>query len=123
MQIDKFDLWKFTNQSNCWDFVRQYLLERSSIPPEDMPKLGILHTDHEAKTAEKEVISCSFVQIDKPCDLAIACSHAGNLLTHVGVCEGDFIRHATYRGAIREPISRFESKGKTTYYLHGSLCK
>jgi len=123
MQLDRFDLWKFTNENNCWEFVRQFLLENTSIHSEHIPKLGILHTDHEAKTEGEKIVSALFIKIDKPQEFAIACSHSGNLLTHVGVCHNGVIRHATYKGALREPIHRFSSKGKTTYYIHRSLCE
>lgn len=120
---DRFDCWRFSDSNNCWEFVRQYLIEKAKIPSEDVPKLGVCINDHRAKTSSYAEISKTFTQIPEPKDFAIACDFRGKLLVHVGIVEGCTIRHATQKGSHRDKISKFESMsaGQTRYYLHRSL--
>jgi hypothetical protein len=115
--FDRFDVWTFSDNHNCWDFVREYLIEKAGVPPEDVPKFGILPTDKRSMTKAYRGVKCKFVECGAQQN-AIACQYHGGLLQHVGVVDGDFVRHTgKTKGTTKQKISDFE-KDKTVYYKY-----
>ena len=118
--IDRFDTWRYSENSNCWDYVAEYLRERKGI---DLERFGIAPSDKRAMTKASAKFLPHFTE-GYPVDGAIACQYSGNVLLHVGVVEGDTVRHTGKEcGTMREKIRDFERRAITTkYMIHKSLC-
>lgn len=120
--FDKFDLWKWEADHNCWDYVREYLIERIGVPHDDVPKYGIAPHDKRAMTKASQKVTPKFIDCE-PKNGAIACHYHGKCILHVGVVEDGFVRHCSKEwGTIKESIKRFENRAsKTVYKIHASL--
>lgn len=119
--FNRFDIWKYSNNSNCWDYVREYLLEHTNIPERDIPKYGILPSNKRAMTKAANVVSESFIECN-PKQYAIACHYQGNTILHVGIVDGEYVRHTSYNGTMKSKIKDFEKMAsKTVYKIHHSL--
>jgi len=117
--FDKFDLWKYSDNSNCWDFVRAWLIEKAGVPPEAVPKYGILPSDKKAMTQAYKDVRGQFEECG-PEQNAVACQYSGKLLIHVGVVDNGYIRHTgETKGTTKEKIQDFE-KIKTVYFKYAS---
>jgi hypothetical protein len=112
--LDRFDYWKYSDNSNCWDFVVCFLSDRCGI---DLPKFGICPQDKKGMTkASGPVIDSHLIECD-PIQNAIACHYHGRLLVHVGVIDNGVVRHAHQKtGVRRDTIKRFESLAQKTVY-------
>jgi len=119
--LDKFSMWRWQENANCWDFVREYAIDVLYIPAIDVPKFGALSVDKRATTKAYRDIKSAF--LDSPCKHgAIACHFRGKLLIHVGVVVGDRIYHCQEGGhAKKDKIRAFEAMAETRYWLHNSL--
>lgn len=120
--IDKFDLWQYRENANCWDFVRAFLIERAGIDAADVPRFGICPDDKKAMTKASAGVRRSFSE-SGPEQFAIACHYVGRVLYHVGVVDGGIIRHTGKQtGTRKDSIKEFERlAGRTIYMLHNSL--
>lgn len=116
--FSRFDLWQYREDNNCWDFVREWLIE-NGVPAEDVPKYGI-HPDNklEMHSAHKNV-KRTFVEC-RPRHGAVACHYVGKILYHVGVIDGDMVRHTGKTiGTRLDSINAFEALAPTTkYFIH-----
>lgn len=114
MLMDKFDFWKYSDDSNCWDFVIAFLKDRHGV---ELPRFGISPKDKRAMTeASRGVIDEYLVDCD-PIQSAIACHYHGNVLYHVGIIDGGEVRHAHHvSGVRRDTIKAFESMARKTVY-------
>ena len=122
--FDRFDCWKYSEFHNCWDFVREFLIDRAGVPPEDVPRYGICPDDKKAMTLAARSVEKTF----NPCEprqFAIACHFIGKTIIHVGVVDGGRIRHTgKNRGTTKSTIKDFEALApKTIYKIHKSLCQ
>jgi len=119
--FNRFDVWKYSETSNCWDYVREYLIEKG-FPPEDFPKSGIAPSDKRGMTKQAEIIQLKFVECG-PINNAIACHYHGRVLRHVGVVDGLYVRHTNdWCGTMKVRIKQFERMAqKTIYRIHESL--
>jgi len=122
--LDQFDVWKYAQNHNCWDFVREFLIDRTEISADDLPKYGILPCNKREMTKAARSVEANFIETG-PRNYAIACQYHGKLITHVGVVEGKMVRHTgEQRGTMREPIKKFERNASRTIYMsHKSLCQ
>jgi len=122
--FDKFDCWKYSDFHNCWDYVREFLIDRAGVPSEDVPKYGICPDDKKAMTLAARNVEKTFT-LCEPQQFAIACHFMGKIITHVGVVDGDRIRHTgRTQGTTKSTIKEFESMSpKTIYKIHKSLCR
>lgn len=120
--FDKFDIWKYSDNHNCWDYVREYLIERAGVPAEDVPKYGICPDDKKAMTAASKDVEKSFIDCG-PEQYAIACHYFGETIIHVGVVDKNYVRHTSRkRGTMKSTIKEFEAMcQKTIYKKHESL--
>lgn len=122
--FDRFDVWQYREDNNCWDFVREFLLDRTSIPSEDIPKFGICPKDKRSINSAAKDLYGSFVETG-PVNFSIACQYIGGILHHIGVVDGGYIRHHTgsVKYPLRDTVKQFESRGGTVkYFIHESLC-
>lgn len=122
--LDKFDIWKYRDNANCWDYVREYLIERAGIPPGDVPKYGILPSDKRAMTKAANDVKQTFIN-SGPVQYAVACHYLGKTIIHVGVIDKGCVRHTGSKtGTMKSSIKDFEAMSqKTIYKLHKSLCQ
>ena len=122
--FDRFDCWKYTDNHNCWDFVREFLIDRAGVPSEDVPKYGICPTDKKAMTKAAREVQKTFT-LCEPQQYAIACHFVGRVIIHVGVVDGDIIRHTgKVQGTTKSTVRDFEAMAqKTIYKIHRSLCQ
>lgn len=119
--FDKFDTWTYSDNSNCWDFVRAWMI-RAGVPESDVPKYGILPTDKRAMTKAANQVKTNFVDCG-PIQNAIACQYRGRTILHVGVVDEGLIRHTSSQfGTKRSKIADFQRENKTIYKIHKSLC-
>ncbi len=111
--IDEFDLWRYSDDSNCWDFVCAFLKKEGV----ELPRFGICPSDKRGMTkASKGVIDTYLVNCE-PRQNAIACHYHGGLLLHVGVVDNGRVRHAHIKlGSKRDTIKKFESRAPRTEY-------
>lgn len=115
--FSKFDLWQYRSDNNCWDFVREFLIERG-VPCEDIPKYGIAPSNKKAMTGAHHAVKKMFVE-SGPVQNAIACHYHGGLLLHVGVVDGGHVRHTGEKiGTRKDPIDEFCKMAATRFYLH-----
>lgn len=115
--FNKFDLWKYSDNSNCWDYVREWLIERAGVPEDAVPRFGILPSDKKSMTEAYRGVKGRFVECG-PEQNAVACQYSGKLLIHVGVVDGNYVRHTgRQKGTTKEKISDFE-KMKTVYFKY-----
>lgn len=112
--IDEFDLWRYSDDSNCWDFVCAFLNKKGV----DLPRFGICPSDKRGMTkAAKGVIDSYLIECE-PRQNAIACHYHGGLLLHVGVIDSSKVRHAHKQfGVRRDTIKSFESMAQKTKYV------
>ena len=122
--FNKWDLWKYTDDNNCWEYVRQFLIIEAGIDPEDVPKFGICPSNKREMTKASIEVAKNFAE-SGPVQFAVACQFHGKLLNHVGIIDCGLVRHTGKAcGTKKEKISGFESKAqKTTYMLHRNLCQ
>ena len=113
--IDRFDLWKYSHDANCWDFVSEYL-KAKGVPSDVLPRFGICPSDKRGMTKASNGVIIGLAECE-PRENAIACHYHGKLLTHVGVIERGMVRHAHHvSGVRRDTIKRFESMAQKTVY-------
>jgi len=122
--FDRFDVWQYSDDHNCWDFVREYLIEKAGVNPNDVPKYGILPSSKREMTEAARSVAKNFVE-SKPVDYAVACQYHGKILQHVGVVFDGKVHHTGSKiGTKKEPISKFERNAQRTIYMsHISLCQ
>lgn len=113
--LNRFDLWKYSDTSNCWDFVREWLIDVGANEL-SLPRFGICPTDKRSMTkASKNVIIG--LQECGPIQNAIACHYHDKVLFHVGIVDGRHVRHANQKSGLRrDTIKRFESMAQKTIY-------
>lgn len=113
--FDKFDVWQFRDNANCWDYVRTFLVEKHGVPESAVPKYGILPDDKKSLNMAAKEVAKNFVD-SKPCDGAIACHCIGNAIVHVGVVDKGYVRHTSKQwGTIKSTIREYEALAKTVY--------
>ena len=122
--FNKWDVWKYTSDDNCWEYVRQFLIIEAGINPEDVPKFGICPSNKREMTKASIEVAKNFTE-SNPVQFAVACQFHGKLLIHVGIIDNGIVRHVGKTcGTKKERISSFESKAqKTTYMLHRNICQ
>ena len=120
--LDKFTTWQYRDDRNCWDFVREFLIEKAGISAEHLPKYGILPEDKQSMTAAANSIRGGFIDCD-PVNFAIACHYIGHTIIHVGVVYNGYVLHTGSKfGTKKSTIKAFEKMcQKTVYRLHGSI--
>lgn len=122
--FDKFDIWQYKANHNCWDYVREYLVEKLGIPSEDVPKYGIAPSNKQEMTKAAKDVGRSFMPCE-PMEGAVACHYLGRAIQHVGIIHGGVVRHTSREwGTIKESVKDFERRcQKTLYFIHKSLCR
>lgn len=120
--FDKFDTWQYRDDRNCWDYVREFLIEKAGIGAEFLPKYGISPKDKKAMTEAADSIKSGFID-SAPVNFAIACHYVGNTIIHVGVVYNGYVLHTGAKlGTQKTTIQAFEKMcQKTVYKLHGSI--
>lgn len=120
--FDRFATWQYRDDANCWDYVREYLLEYTNIPAHDLPKFGIHPSNKRKMTSAANRVVSTF-RNTPPVDYAIACHYMGKVLYHVGVVvNGKVIHTGEKTGTVSEAIKSFERRASITKYkLHESL--
>ena len=119
--MDRFTLWRYSSNRNCWDFVREFLIEKTSIPADDLPKFGVLPSDKRGMTNAANGVIPSLMETE-PVDYSIACQYLGDVLYHVGVVLDGMVNHVGEKcGSVREPIKSFENFGKVKYFTHEAV--
>lgn len=113
--FSRFDTWRYSSHSNCWDFVRAFLLEHTSIPESDLPRFGIAPDNKRAMTRASREVKKGFVECS-PRNFAIACHYVGRTLIHVGVVDGEYVRHTNEHGTKKTKINEFEAMSQRTIY-------
>ena len=113
--FDRFDYWKYTNDHNCWDFVREWWIDKG-ISPDDIPRFGICPTNKREMTKAAQPVISELVECG-PIQNSVACHYHGNLLLHVGMVDNGIVRHAHPKmGCRRDTIKRFEVMAQRTIY-------
>jgi hypothetical protein len=118
--FNRFDVWRYTDDSNCWDLVRQWLVG-VGVPECDVPKYGIIPSNKKAMTKAANDVKTNFVDCG-PVQNAIACHYRGRTILHVGIVDGGMVRHTSRSGTMKTKICEFERQAKTIYKIHKSLC-
>lgn len=122
--FDKFDIWKYGDNSNCWDYVREFLIIKAGLPPDDLPKFGILPNNKKAMTNASKSIDSNFMECGRE-QWAIACQYIGNVLIHVGVVDNGLVRHTSKdNGTLKSSFEDYEKMCRQTIYKkHINLCR
>lgn len=121
--FDRFDIWQYRDDANCWDYVREWLIEKAGVPAVDVPKFGICPYDKKSMHAAHNGVIKTFIRVDEPLNHAIAAQYIGKTIFHVGIVDGDNVRHTGRKqGTRKEKIKEFEKgASRVVYYLHKSL--
>jgi molybdopterin synthase catalytic subunit len=121
---DKFDIWKYRDNANCWDYVREFLIERAGVPSSDVPKYGIAPDNKREMTKAANDVKQTFID-SEPVQHAVACHYVGRTIIHVGVIDNGYVRHTGKKtGTMKSTIKEFEAMcQKTIYKIHKSLCQ
>ena len=110
--FDRFDLWKYSDDANCWDFVCEFYKDLGF----DLPRFGIKPTNKRGMTRASLSLMDDFIE-SGPVQNAVACHYNGKLLFHVGIVDRGMVRHAHHAsGTRRDTIKRFESMAQKTIY-------
>ena len=122
LSLSWFNLWKYRDDANCWDYVREWMIREAKIPADDVPKFGICPDDKRGMTKAYIEVRRGFDECE-PQQFAIACSCRGRLIDHVGVVYNDRIWHTGRKAGTQSlSVEAFENLApKTIYYLHRSL--
>lgn len=122
LNTSKYELWQYRDDANCWDYVREFLLDFTDVPEEDVPPFTIHPDDKKNMTGASLGVAGNFVDCT-PRDYAIACQYHGVSLIHVGVVYGGRIWHSGRKcGTRRDKIKLFERLSqKTVYRIHKCL--
>ena len=119
--LDRFAFWQYRDDNNCWDYVREFLIEKAGIPADHVPKFGIAPKDKRSMHKAGRQVAASFKSSD-PTDFAVACHYRGGVLFHVGIVHNGRVRHTGEKiGTRNDTIEDFESMADTVYMLHKSL--
>ena len=119
--FDRFDLWQYRDDHNCWDFVREFLIEKAGIDSDDVPKFGICPKNKREMTSAARSVATAFKR-SKPVQYSIACQYIKNSLFHVGIVDNGMIRHSGEKTGTRtDTIEDFEKVGRVIYMLHEDL--
>lgn len=120
--FSKFDTWQYRPDANCWDYVRQWLNEVHGIPEKHVPKYGICPNDKISMHAAHLNVIPNF-KVTQPINGSIAAQYMGKTLYHVGVVDGDYVRHTGSKtGTRKDKLKVFEKMAsKVVYYTHKSL--
>lgn len=114
--FDKFDVWQYRDDRNCWDYVREFLIERVGIKESDAPSYEISPNDKRAMTKAARGVARNF-EICGPEHGAVACHYVGRTIVHVGIVDGGIIRHTgKATGTIKSTIAEFEAMAQRTEY-------
>jgi hypothetical protein len=116
MKIDKFDIWQWREDSNCWDFVITWILEKQGV---ELPRFGILPSNKKEMTkAARNIIKNYLTEVHEPVSGAIAAHYFGKINWHVGIVDGDFVRHTGEKiGTCKHSIKQFERMAPLTRYF------
>lgn len=120
--FSKFELWQYRSDHNCWDFVREWLIDNAGVPACDVPKFGICPNDKGSMTKAAVGVECNFTE-SKPVDHAIACQYRLGTLWHVGIVYNGMVWHVGSKTRFRrDKIDVFESMyKKVRYKIHKCL--
>lgn len=114
--FDKFDVWQYRDDRNCWDFVREFLIERLGVSVDHAPIYDIHPDDKKAMTLAARGVAKNFDVCD-PEHGAVACHYQGNAIIHVGVIDGNMVRHTGRdTGTMKSTIAEFEGMAQRTEY-------
>lgn len=115
--FSRFDTWQYRDDNNCWDFVREFLIDKG-VPPKDVPKYGISPNDKRGMTKASIGVKRLF-NPSSPVQNAIACHYHGGVLMHVGIVDNGKVRHTGSKTGTRiDTIESFEKMAETKYFLH-----
>lgn len=121
--LDKFEVWQYRDDNNCWDYVRQFLSERAGVDEKEIPKFGLSPDDKQGMTSAYREVKRAYFESDAV-NYAVACQYLGGALIHVGVVYDGMVWHTGRKhGTTKEKIKGFERKAKTRYWIHRSLCQ
>ena len=122
LNVKWYSLWKYKDDSNCWDYVREWMIREAKIPAEDVPKFGICPQDKPSMNEAYLEVRKGF-ELCEPQQFAIACNCKGRMIDHVGVVYNDKVWHtAETMGTQALSLKAFESLApQTIYYIHRSL--
>jgi hypothetical protein len=121
--LSKWNTWVYSDNHNCWDYVREYLIEVAKIPSEDVPKFGICPKDKRSMTIAARNVSANFIE-SGPVRFAVACHYYGKTLFHVGIIDhGKVLHTGSQKGTVIESIDKFERQAKTKFMIHRALCQ
>lgn len=119
--FDKFDVWQYRDNHNCWDYVREFLIDKTCLTHDDVPKFGVSPDDKKGMTTAYSGLVDNFVECE-PLDFSIACHFYGRVLVHVGIVyNGKVLHTGRMFGLSRNSIERFSSMMKTKFYIHRKL--
>lgn len=117
-----FQRWRYTDDDNCWEYVRQFLIREAGVESHLLPKFGICPSDKKSMTKAYLNVKRSFVDSD-PVDFSVACCLRGRLIDHVGIVYNDKVWHTGSKtGTQCLSIERFENLSpRTIYQLHETI--
>lgn len=119
--LDRFDVWQYRDDNNCWDYVREFLIDKANISPDDVPKFGICPSNKREMTRASISVAKSFL-VSGPANYAVACHYVGGVLYHVGIVYNGLVLHTGEKiGTRKDTIGDFEASAYTVYMLHKKL--
>lgn len=112
-----FEVWTYSDNSNCWDYVRHHLKSAGV----DLPKFGISPKDKKKMTLASKGLESDFIEC-QPVNNSIACQYFGDILFHVGIVKGGKVCHVGSKTGLRyDSINDFCKRGKVIFRIHKDL--
>ena len=117
LSTHRFKYWRYTDDNNCWDFVRAFLIDIAGVPASDLPpNRGISPRDSRQVARTSEATQESLTDCG-PEQFAIALHYRGRLNTHVGIVYNGKVWHTGKKAGTRtDTIKQFESMATRTTY-------
>lgn len=112
-----FELWTYSNESNCWDYVRHHL----DLAGVNLPKFDIHPDNKKGMTNAASGLESDFIECE-PMENAIACQYFGKALYHVGIVKDGKVKHVGSKTGLRyDSVTDFCKRGKVIFRIHKNL--
>tara|TARA_B100000614_G_C14236739_1_gene364819 strand:- start:200 stop:577 length:378 start_codon:yes stop_codon:yes gene_type:complete len=118
---DRWQVWQYRDDANCWDFVRAMLINEAGINPAVLPVFGVLPDDKRGMTKAHHVVRGAFRAVNTPATFDVACQYRGKCLIHVGIVIDGAIWHVGRKTGFRiDHIPLFSQQRKVMFYRYGA---
>ena len=119
---ERWQVWHYRDDANCWDFVRALLIAEAGIHPDALPVFGLLPDDKRGMTKAYQVVKHGFRDVSTPSTFDVACVYRGKCLIHVGVVIEGRVWHVGRKTGFRiDTFTQFSQQRQVKFYRYGAI--